>query len=177
MSVDADFSCDLPYEERALPVHREFTRVRGCELLPEHRSASQNCILSAWEQAIVEGRSPAVVRRLLNSELAGCDDVIEHSSSFRKVRAAELRRREAVQAFDEINRLILKWSVRIPNWTPALALFQRETLQRSDGRSQRPACRPHVPATSRPPACMFLQVLKFPHRTLSKQFRCPGLSG
>jgi hypothetical protein len=115
MSVDVDFTCDLDYKERAVAVHREFTRVRGRELLREHSSASPNCILSDWEQAIVDGCSPVVVLSLLTSELAGCDAVIESSSSFRKVLAAEFRRRETVRAFHEINRLISKWSDRIPN--------------------------------------------------------------
>jgi hypothetical protein len=145
MSADDVFSCDLPYKERALAVHRGFIRVRGCALLREHTSAPPNCILSNWEQAIVDGRSTAVVLHLLNYDLGGFEDVIELRSSVRKVLAAEHRKSEAVRAFEEINQVIVKWIDLVPDWTPALASFQEETLQRSDGRSQLPTRRPRIP--------------------------------
>jgi hypothetical protein len=90
--------------------------------LREHSSAPPNCILSDWEQAIVDGGSPVVVLSLFNSKFAGCDAVIALQSSFRKVRAAEFRRSETIRAFHEINRLISKWSDRIPEWTLELAI-------------------------------------------------------
>jgi hypothetical protein len=140
----------LHYKDRALAVHRKFTRVRGCGFLREDRSAPPYCVLTEWEQAIVNGRSSAVVLHLLDCERAALEDCIEGQWSSGRILAAERKKREEVQAFDEVNRLILKWVDCVPDWTPALAAFQQENLQLPDGRSQLPARRPRVPVRPTP---------------------------
>jgi hypothetical protein len=100
----------------------------------------------------VNGRCSAIVLHLLNRELAALEDCIKRQQSRRSVLAAEYNRSEEVQAFEEINRLIVKWVDCVPDWTPALAAFQQENLQLPNGRSHLPARRPRIPVRPSLPA-------------------------
>jgi hypothetical protein len=162
MSVDDLFPQRLHFTERALAVHREFTLVRGCPFLREHQAASENCLLTEWEQAIVDGRSYAIVVHLLNRELASFGDCIGGPRARRNHRTARRKKAEEVLTFDEVNRLILKWSVLAPDWTPALSEYQREKLHPLDGAANLPPRRPCSPVRT--------------HLACSARSRSPGSS-
>jgi hypothetical protein len=119
----------LDYRLRARAVHRAIIAVRGGTPPPVYLNTPEWDHVP-WEQAIVDGRSAAVVPQLLLQELAAIESQIlsERRNPGRQL-TLTLRKNEDLWAFDEVTYIINLWIVEYPDWTPALVARQTARLE------------------------------------------------
>jgi hypothetical protein len=103
----------LNYCLRAQAGHGAFILVRGGVRPPEYSNHPAWGYVS-WEQAIIDGRSVAVVVYLLLQELSLL--VVPDGESWAPGRqnTLVLRKRQELQTFDEVNHLVNLWLAEFP---------------------------------------------------------------
>ena len=132
--------------ERARAVYKCFLQVRGFAV-PVQFVKSPDWVLNDWEQAIVDGRTSAVVNHLLLQEVAELE-FRSRNYAWRRGPGGSVvvqrHKRDEFETFDEVNHLINLHLAEFPDWTPALARYQSL-------RIVRPVASPVLAAQARSP--------------------------